>query len=196
MGEAAVSMEQPQADTDEALMHRVCAGERRAYQMLVDRHASRFLAQAYRVMGNQAAAEDMVQEAFIKLWTNPSAFNAEKSRFSTWFYRVVLNRCLDEKRKKTPQQLPEHYDSEDSTKKSDEQLSQAQTMQRLHTALETLKENQATAIRLCYLEGLSNAEAADVMNMKVKALESLLVRARAKLRDILGQQDITASDMM
>lgn len=174
-------------ETDEMLMDYVSQGDAQAFQRLVNRHALKFRAVAYKYLGDMAAAEDMVQDSFIKVWTKPQAFDTAKSKFTTWFYRVVVNKCLDEKRKKKAVALPEDYDAIDDAPMADAKIEVRHETGRMHKAIKSLNDKQAQAITLCYLEEYSNKEAAEMMNMKVKALESLLVRARQKLKTVLGQ---------
>ncbi|WP_417456316.1 sigma-70 family RNA polymerase sigma factor [Kordiimonas sp.] len=173
------------AISDETLVLRVANADRTAFGMLVDRHALRYRALAFRYLGDIALAEDLVQEAFVKLWTHARKFDADKARFTTWFHRVVVNRCLDEKRRKKPEALPEEYDQPDDSPSVEHDMIQADGNASVARALETLSGRQRMAITLSYFDGLSNAEAADVMKLNLKAYESLLVRARGKLREIL-----------
>lgn len=173
------------AISDETLVLRVANADRTAFGMLVDRHALRYRALAFRYLGDVALAEDLVQEAFVKLWTHARKFDADKARFTTWFHRVVVNRCLDEKRRKKPEALPEEYDQPDDSPSVEHEMIEADGNASVARALETLSGRQRMAITLSYFDGLSNAEAADVMELNLKAYESLLVRARGKLREIL-----------
>ncbi len=170
---------------DEVLVTRVAAADRGAYAILVQRHAIRYRALAHRVVGDMALAEDLVQEAFVKLWTHADRFDASKAKFTTWFHRIVVNRCLDEKRKRTTEALPEGYDKADESETVEEAMVAHSGSEQLMAAVNALSERQRTAITLSYIDGLSNMEAADVMELKLKAFESLLVRARAKLREQL-----------
>lgn len=170
---------------DETLVTHVAAADRGAYAVLVHRHGLRYRALAYRMMGDMAMAEDLVQEAFVKLWTHADRFDAGKAKFTTWFHRIVVNRCLDEKRKRTHDSLPEGYDQEDEAENAEETMVTDNANNTLRTAVDRLPERQRAAVTLSYFDGLSNVEAAEVMDLKLKAYESLLVRARAKLRDEL-----------
>ncbi len=170
---------------DEVLVTRVAAADRGAYAILVQRHAIRYRALAQRMVGDMALAEDLVQEAFVKLWTHADRFDASKAKFTTWFHRIVVNRCLDEKRKRTIEALPEGYDKADESATAEEAMVAQSGSEQLMAAVNALPERQRTAITLSYIDGLSNIEAADVMELKLKAFESLLVRARAKLREQL-----------
>lgn len=171
---------------DETLVAHVAAADRGAYAVLVGRHAVRYRALAYRMVGDMAMAEDMVQDAFIKLWTNAARFDPAKAKFTTWFHRIVVNRCLDEKRKRRVDPLPEGYDQADESANAEQQLETEGGNQQIAAALNALSERQRTAVTLSYFDGLSNIEAAEVMELNLKAYESLLVRARAKLREQLA----------
>lgn len=171
--------------SDEALVVQVLHGDKNAFACLVDRHGARFRSIAIKTLGDAARAEEIVQDAYIKLWTDPSRFNPEKAKFTTWFYRVVFNACLDEKRRRTAEPLPEGYEGVDLALSASEQLSQDQTVFALQGALDQLSERHRLALKLSYLDGFSNQEAADIMDLNIKAFESLLVRARSKLRDML-----------
>ncbi len=89
--------------TDEQLMIRIGGGDRTAYKILVDRHLRPYLVFAARVIQDRAGAEDIMQEAFVRVWKNASKWDqGRKTRFTTWFYRVVMNLCIDAKRKYKP----------------------------------------------------------------------------------------------
>lgn len=152
-----------------------------AFSVLVSKHSDRFYALSYRTLFNQADAEDIVQESFLKLWRKPELWKEGKnSKFTTWFYRIIVNACYDLNKKKSSQETPltDHdwvercYDEDES----DQQLSA------IEIALKRLPERQRTALNLCFYEGLSNAEAADVMGLKLKALQSLIMRGKATLK--------------
>jgi len=170
---------------DETLVTHVAAADRGAYAVLVHRHGLRYRALAYRMLGDMALAEDLVQEAFVKLWTHADRFDAKKAKFTTWFHRIVVNRCLDEKRKRTPDPLPEGFDQQDEADNAEDIMVTDGANNVLRNAVSNLPERQRVAVTLSYFDGLSNIEAAEVMDLKLKAYESLLMRARAKLRDEL-----------
>lgn len=177
------------AITDEDLMLRIGEGDQTAYGMLVDRHLSLNLGYATKLLGNPAEAEEVMQEAFVRVWKHAGRWDpARKTKFTTWFYRVVTNLCYDVGRKRKPQERVEVLDSIASDEPSaDNVIAVDQRSQQVKTALEELPQRQCTAIMLCYFQGLSNREAADVMDVSVNALESYLVRARRNLADILRE---------
>lgn len=171
-------------DSDEALMHRVRRGDHRAYATLVRRHTNMFFAAAYRMCGNRSNAEEIVQEAFLKLWQKPAAWDPAKgTKFTTWFYRVVINISIDRQRKEKKYTGPAALDfMPDSAPRADEEMQRNEKETIVEKAIAALPDRQKAALNLCYYEGLSNKEAADTLGIGIKALESLLMRAKTTLR--------------
>src|SRR5688572_17695854 len=88
---------------DNELLALIQDGNGQAFGVLVERHTDRFYRLAYRYLQNRAATEDVVQDAFLKLWENPALWQPQRnSKFTTWFYRIVVNLCLDQRKKKKP----------------------------------------------------------------------------------------------
>ena len=167
-------------------MARVSAGDSHAFRLLVARHADRTLATAWRVSGSRADAEDLVQEAFLRVWRSAASFKPEKAKFTTWLHRLTLNLGVDRWRRRRP--TVELEAANDVVDPSPDALAMAERMEdstAVATALSLLPERQRMAVALCYYEGLSNAEAAAALGVPVGALEALLVRARRKLRSLL-----------
>ncbi len=173
--------------TDEALMQRVKAGDHGAFSVLVQRHSQRFYACAFRMCHNPELSEDVVQEAFLKLWQRPEIWDADKgAKFTTWFYRVVTNQAIDARRKIKSSEGSNILDlMADDNADQHQDLEVLQQQEQIERAISDLPERQKTALSLCFYEGMSNREAAEVMDVGVKALESLLMRAKAGLRDVL-----------
>ncbi len=171
---------------DEALLARIAAREHPAFALLVQRHTQRYYALAYRCVLQRAEAEDIVQQAFLKLWENPHLWRKERGgAFTTWFYRVVINLCRDHLRRKRPLPLPEDFDAPDTRDNAEAMLVVERQSLAVEIALRTLPERQRTALVLCFYEGLSHQEAATVMGVRVKALQSLLMRGKTTLREKL-----------
>jgi RNA polymerase sigma-70 factor (ECF subfamily) len=179
--------------SDAELLRHIQEGSQHAFAVLVQRHTRRFYALACRTLGNRDEAEDIVQDAFIKLWQKPDAWQPDRnSQFTTWFYRIVLNQCLDELKRKKPLPLYEEFDLADSSlTPQDEALSARQRETQIDTAIRALPERQQTALNLCFYEELSNKEAAGIMGIHTKALESLLMRAKATLKARLKPHETT-----
>lgn len=176
------------AGDDAALVARTAAGDARAYGVLVRRHADRSIHIAERLLGDRGGAEDAVQEAFAKLWQQADRFDPQAARFSTWFYRVVANAALDRRRRelrRTASPLPPDFDPPDDAPDAEAQLAAGDRSAAVRAALQALPDRQRLALVLCYFEDCSNAEAAAIMGLTAKALESLLVRARRALKETM-----------
>jgi RNA polymerase sigma-70 factor (ECF subfamily) len=169
---------------DHELLALIQDGNGQAFAVLVERHTQRFYRLAYRYLQSKEAAEDVVQDAFIKLWENPSLWQSQRSsKFATWFYRIVVNLCLDLCKRKKPVPLEDESSLIDEREPVDEIMIQLQEQQALEKEIAALPERQRTALNLCFDEGLSNQEAADVMGLNLKALQSLIMRAKTTLKE-------------
>jgi len=168
-------------ESDESLMLRIARGDERAFRLLAPRYAARAAGFARRVCGNSADAEEIVQEAFLRVWVNAPRWRPEAA-FRTWFYRIVFNLALNKKRRAPFAPLEAAGDPPDSAPRSDEVMVQRERDRRIASAIAELPARQRSAIALTYGDGLSNADAAAVLGTSVSALETLLVRARRALR--------------
>jgi len=171
---------------DHELLALVQDGNGQAFAVLVERHTQRFYRLAFRYLQNKHAAEDVVQDAFLKLWENPALWQAQRnSKFTTWFYRIVVNLCLDQLKKKKPAALDDDNLISDDREPVDAMMMREQEQEMMEKAIGALPERQRTALNLCFDEGLTNQEAADVMGVNLKALQSLIMRAKTSLRERL-----------
>jgi RNA polymerase sigma-70 factor, ECF subfamily len=166
---------------DHDLMARTAQGDARAFRMLARRHAGRALGLARRILGNEAAAEEIVQDAFLRVWTYAPRWRPEAA-FRTWLYRIVVNLCLNAKRRPPDLPLDAARDVADPAAAADTRLEARERDRRLAAAVDALPERQRAAIVLTYQEGLSNAEVAAVLDTSVSGIETLLVRAKRELR--------------
>jgi len=167
--------------SDHDLMARAALGDERTFRILVARHTSPALGLARRILRNEARAEEIVQDAMLRVWINAPRWRPEAA-FRTWLYRVVVNLCLNEKRR--PAALPLEHAGEPADPAPDAvaALEARERDRRLAAAIDTLPARQRAAIVLTYQEGLGNAEAAAVLDISVSGLEALLVRAKRALR--------------
>ena len=169
---------------DHELLARIQAGSHDAFAVLVQRHTERFYRLAYRYVQNREEAEDIVQDAFLKLWEDPGKWQPERSgKFTTWFYRIVVNLCLDWQKKKRPLALEDEVSEPEGESALDIAAMQRQEQKMLEREIAALPERQRAALNLCFTEGLSNQEAADVIGVRLKALQSLIMRAKATLKE-------------
>lgn len=170
--------------SDEGLMALVATGHKLAFDTLVRRHLQLAYGTAYRVSGG-IDHEDIVQEAWTKVWLTAPSFQPAKAKFTTWFYRILVNTAIDRARQRKPSATIDWDMLPDNGLSPEAALSENQQLGELHDAVRHLPDRQRAAITLCYEQGMSNKQAADVMGMNIKALEGLLVRARRTLKDIL-----------
>jgi RNA polymerase sigma-70 factor (ECF subfamily) len=178
--------------TDYELLQKSAQGDMRAYCALVKRHLVRGVKVAERILGNRQDAEDVMQEACLKIWKESSRWKPQ-AKFSTWLYRVVINACLDKKRRVIHMMTDELGDILDDHPLAEELMIEQQQSRIIQAALQKLPGRQRAAVILNYYEGLGNQEAADSMGVALGAYQQLLVRAKQNLRDFLvGEKDEAA----
>lgn len=174
-----------EAADDEALMARVAKGDQLAFRQLSERHVRGAHGLARRILQNHADAEEVVQEAFLRLWTNAPRWQPSAA-LRTWFYRIVVNLCLNRRRRQPFAPLEAAGDPVDPRADAAEALEASQTTKQVAAAMAELPERQRTALQLTYYEELSNADTAAIMGSSISGVEALLVRARKALRHRLG----------
>lgn len=169
---------------DEILLKRIKEGDSSAFATLVRRHNEKYYRLSYRYMANREEAEDITQMAFIKLWENPNIWNPGKGvKFTTWFYRIVVNLCLDKKKKHDAMPMPEEFEISDDSNNQEDSSAAKQEGRLLKQELALLPDRQKTAMILCFYEERSHDEAAEIMKVNVKALQSLIMRAKTTLKE-------------
>jgi RNA polymerase sigma-70 factor, ECF subfamily len=173
--------------SDEDLMARIATGDELAFRVISRRYASRALGLARRILGNEADAEEIVQEALLRLWVNAPRWRPAAA-FRTWFYRVVVNLCLNRKRRAPFAAIDDIDEPVDPSLDPMAQLESRQSDRQLADAIAGLPDRQRAAIVLTYQEGLPNAETAAVLGTTVSGVETLLVRARRALRKALDEK--------
>src|SRR5690242_17696399 len=172
-------------DSDEALMARVARGDERAFQLLARRHLPATIGLARRILGNSADAEDVAQEALMRVWTYAPRWRP-LALFRTWLTRIVVNLCLDRKRRAPWVELEAAGDLVDPTPGASEKAETNERERMVAAAIDKLPARQRSAIMLTYGEGMTNAQVAEVLDTSVSAVETLLVRGKQNLRRTLG----------
>jgi len=180
----------PEQD-DDALIARYASGEGAAARMLTARHAPRALRFATRMLGGDIAeAEDVTQEAMLRLWRAAPGWQPGGAKVSTWLYRVVANLCIDRRRRNLPQ--PVDPASAPAATLADGAagplagLVDADRAMALEAALAALPDRQRQAVVLRHIEGMANPEIAAVMDIGVEAVESLTARGKRALAAMLA----------
>lgn len=176
-------------DTDEDLLARIARSDSAAVREMIARKLPRLLALAARVLGDRMEAEDVAQEAFLRIWRQAPGWESGRARFDTWLYAIAINLCRDRLRRRREVYAGEPPEAADPNSAPDRGLHERDTVRTVESAVAMLPERQREAIVLQYYEELSNTEAAAVMDISVEALESLLARARRNLRACLENAD-------
>ncbi len=166
---------------DEELLALYASGDQAAARALMLRHAPRVLSLARRLLKDPAEAEDVTQEAMLRLWKIAPDWRTGEAKVSTWLYRVGSNLCTDRLRKKRGVGLDEAPEMEDETPNVEDQLIAADRGRALRQAMDRLPARQKLALTLRHFEEQSNPEIAEVLETSVEAVESLLSRARRTL---------------
>jgi RNA polymerase sigma-70 factor (ECF subfamily) len=161
-------------------MTRLADGDRSALAELVRRHQRSALELAYRTTGDRTLAEDIAQDAFLRIWKSADRYTLT-AQFSTWLYRIVVNLCLDafKKRKPATSGLPDGSDLR--AKDPAVLLERGERALAVRRVVNALPERQRIAVVLQRFSGMSIRDIAEVTGATESAVESLLVRAHAAL---------------
>jgi RNA polymerase sigma-70 factor (ECF subfamily) len=170
--------------TDEQLMLLIQNEDTRAFGILVKRYLSKVLAYADNMVGS--ASDDIVQETFESIWKSAHTFNPQKAKFSTWLYTILNNKCYNYVKKEYSIQREDFDNIADTLisehKSAEESLIDKQHSDNINNLIKDLNPREQQAIILRYFEEKSNQETATIMNTSIKAIETLLNRARKKLK--------------
>ena len=172
--------------SDDALLVLYANGDAEASRLLTLRLAPRVLRLAARMLGDRTEAEDVTQDAMLRLWRIAPEWRQGEAQVSTWLYRVATNLCTDRLRRKRPIALEAAPEAEDGRAEVVDGMIDADRTQALEMALAELPERQRQAVVLRHLEGLSNPEIAQVMEIGVEAVESLTARGKRTLAALLA----------
>ena len=171
--------------TDAELTAAVCAQNQQAFTVLISRHYQAVYRVAWRSCRNDADSEDVTQEAFLKLWNNPSQLR-DGNAVKGWLMRVASNLVMDKFRQKPMQDIEAALHIADQALPADAKLDRTQVAARIDTEIANLPERQRLALTMVHFEHLTNIAAAAAMEISVDALESLLARARRALKTNLA----------
>jgi len=177
---------------EKALMERIARGDAGAFRELSDKHLGPIVTFATRLIQNQAEAEEIAQETFLRAWQNASRYES-KAKLTSWLHTIARNVAIDRMRKKSRNEeafeIDDERDHAPYSGRPSQLLVQKQQHEDVQDALGRLPERQRSALLLCHEQGLSNPEIAQVLETSVEATESLLSRGRRRLRDLLTGQD-------
>lgn len=173
-------------DVDDAfLVKRAGRGDAAAFRIIVERHLAAVVGIARRMLNDDAEAEDIAQEALVRLWRAAADLDIGPSGARPWLRRVVSNLCIDRirasQRTEVTDEVPEIEAEPDQLRG----LSDMDLSARVDAALKRLPERQRLALTLFHYEGMSQIEIGEIMGVSDEAVESLLGRARRTLKAAL-----------
>ena len=168
---------------DARLAEGVARGDAAALRALTQRCLPRVHGVAVRLLRDREEAEDVAQETFMKVWRKIAQYDPDRARLETWVTRIAMNACYDRLRKKRESQISEDApEPVDGAVSVENRLAGEDALSQVRAAVDILPERQKTALQLCHFQDHTNIEAAQIMEISVEALESLLARARRALK--------------
>ncbi|HWY39211.1 MAG TPA: sigma-70 family RNA polymerase sigma factor [Chthoniobacterales bacterium] len=189
--------EAPARSEDDAedirLMHLVAGGDTTAFEALIERHQALVAGTVARMLGSNSDVEDITQQVFIRVWRSAGRYVA-RAKFTTWLLKITRNLVFNEMRRtKRHPHVPVQIDPEaeelplkdETSETPDATLLQAELQRAIESAITQLPETQRMALVLRRYEDLSYEEIADILELSLPAVKSLLFRARTELRERL-----------
>jgi RNA polymerase sigma-70 factor, ECF subfamily len=183
--------EQERIRLDQALMARIAAGDQSAFVTVAAAETPRLLRFAFSLLPDSPAeAEEIVQEALFRLWRQADGWRP-RAKVATWLHQVVYRLAIDSLRRRRPSVELDALESEadEETVAPEMRLIRIDNVNAVRVAVAALPERQRSALALCHFQELNQADAAAVMGIGERAYESLLARARRRLRELLVEND-------
>jgi RNA polymerase sigma-70 factor (ECF subfamily) len=182
----------PERLADEELMPLIAARDPDALEVVYDRHGGAAYSLAYRIVGERAAAEDVVQEAFISIWRSGARYDRARGSVRSWMLGVVRNRAIDLLRSKTGRA---RLDFDDDTileqrvagERTEEEAEQRETADELRGAIGELPRDQSTVIELAYFGGFSHSEIAEMLGVPLGTVKGRMRLGLEKMRSELAE---------
>jgi RNA polymerase sigma-70 factor (ECF subfamily) len=176
---------------DEELMHLVYRGQAAAFEVIYDRHADAAFSLAYRMCGQRALAEDVVQEGFLSLWRSGARYDRARGSVRTWVLGIVHNRAIDALRRRTAHDRGRVSDEgiEDrlpARERTDVEFARRDEAREVRDALEQLPKDQSRVIELAYFGGLTHVQIASMLDAPVGTIKGRMRLGLAKMRMTLG----------
>ena len=173
---------------DEELMPLVAQQDTAAFDLVYERHGAAAYSLAFRVVGNARGAEDVTQEAFMSLWRTGARYDRARGSVRNWILSIVRNRGVDMIRREASQRVDAYRDPDDvlatraSPERTDEQVEERDTAERVRSAVGELPDDQARVIELAYFGGFSHSEIAEMLDMPLGTVKGRMRLALEKMR--------------
>jgi RNA polymerase sigma-70 factor (ECF subfamily) len=176
---------------DEDLMQLVRRGEAEAFEVVYERHCNAAFSLAYRMCGTRAAAEDVVQEAFLSLWRSGTRYDRTRGSVRTWVLGIVHNRAIDslrrsvvhDRRRASDEGIEERFEARDRTEVEVARLDEAEEIRQ---ALRALPAEQGRVIELAYFGGFTQTEIASMLDAPLGTVKGRMRLGLEKMRAQLG----------
>lgn len=171
------------------LLSRVAEGDRAAFAALYQATSLKLFGICLRILRRQELAEEILQEVYVRIWDKAETFDASRASPITWMATIARNRALDEARKRKPvfaDDLSGVEDISDPARNPEQNLETSDEVSRLNACLDKLDAPRRSAVRLAYLDGLSRAEIAELLDQPVGTVKTWLHRSLKQLKECLG----------
>lgn len=185
--EDALKMAEDSNDFDLNLIAGIAKGDESAFEQLVKKYQHSVLNTIHRYVGNYSEADDIAQDVFVKVWQKIKSFKG-KAKFSTWLYRVVVNQCLDYRRKSKKKIVEVSFDNKIEEKKIPESLTTGIDFEQkkketiIRQAINELPDKQRIAMILAEYEAQTYQEIAEIMGIPLSNVASIIYRAKQNLK--------------
>ncbi len=173
------------------LLRKIATGDDEALRTLYREYGSLAYALAYRMLGRRERAEDVVQEAFLRVWRHAGRFDGARASFPTWLTRIVRNLCIDELRRKDPSQSADVLDD------VEQWVAHASPIDRpildrliIREAFLALPMEQSRVVEMAYFEGLTHREIARNLGIPEGTVKSRLRLGLQRLRQVLTRESV------
>jgi len=183
----------PDLDAEIELLKRVAQGDRVSFETLYDRFSGVLFSTAYRVLNNQEAAEDVLQDVFVQIWEKAPLYDSTRGKPMTWAATLTRNKAIDRLRSTVRRnRLQDDVEREAETfeqfddRSSFEAMAAGETNQIVRDAIQTLSKDQREAIELAFFSSLTQTEIAERLNEPLGTIKARIRRGMMKLRDLLG----------
>ncbi len=181
---------------DEDVMQLVQRGDPRAFELIYDRHSGAAFSLAYRMTGKRAAAEDVVQEAFLSIWRSGARYDRVRGSVRTWVLGIVHNRAIDalrratvhDKRRASDEGIEERFEARERT---DVEAARHEEAGAVRSALATLPAEQCQVIELAYFGGFTHTEIASMVDAPVGTVKGRMRLGLRKMADSLGEGKVS-----
>jgi RNA polymerase sigma-70 factor (ECF subfamily) len=179
---------------DEDLISLVAQGDAEAFAVLYDRHSRAAYSLAYRMMGERQAAEDLAQDAFLKVWRSATSYRADRGSVRTWLLSIVHNRGIDQlrslaSRRRTQEKIEASTPKSQPSEASAESWRNSQREQ-VREALSTLPKEQLKILELAYFSGYTHVEIAELLDVPLGTVKGRMRLGLKKIRDYFDSQDM------